>query len=108
MYSQDGGIWYSAWLITSVLVSILARHDNLKDAPCTECGVHYPKEPYVMDFHHVGKEKKECSIGNAVSKAWSLERIQVELNKCRLVCALCHRRITHMERVGQRGKPLAS
>mgnify|MGYP003441980246 CR=1 FL=1 len=62
--------------------------DELKTLPCTDCGHTYP--PECMDFDHID-DNKEMSVGHAVSKNWSIDRILREIKKCELVCANCHR-----------------
>lgn len=60
--------------------------------PCTDCGVFYPS--YVMQFDHCRGEKiMEVSV--MVSKMWSRENIQAEIDKCDIVCANCHAIRTH-------------
>ena len=66
--------------------------DELRKAPCTDCGKTYP--PVCMDFDHVTGDKTMgiCKmIYNRVSK----ERLLTEIAKCELVCANCHRIRTH-------------
>jgi len=60
--------------------------DALKNRPCIDCGAVLP--PVAMDFDHVRGEKV-ASIAQMRSQAW--ERVLVELTKCELVCANCHR-----------------
>ena len=55
---------------------------------CVDCGFN---NPYALDFDHRDKDLKTFSIGTAVSNAWSIERIMVEVNKCDVRCANCHR-----------------
>lgn len=65
--------------------------DDLKSAPCVDCGKVYP--PYVMHFDHVpGRGIKLFNIG-----AWTggrtvstMESLLEEIAKCDLVCANCH------------------
>lgn len=64
--------------------------DWLKQLPCTDCGHTFP--PVCMDFDHV-RDTKVLNVGNMV--LWSWEKIIVELKKCELVCATCHRLRTH-------------
>lgn len=54
--------------------------------PCSDCGNKYP--PEAMDFDHV-RGPKAFNIGNARSVA--LKALAVEIAKCDLVCATCHR-----------------
>ena len=61
--------------------------NELKDAPCVDCGVRYPH--YVMDFDHVRGEKVDSCARIALSK------LEEEAAKCDLVCANCHRERTH-------------
>lgn len=59
----------------------------LKDQPCTDCKKVFP---YVcMDFDHTGK--KSFNIAAMVQRKMSIEAIKVEMSKCELVCANCHR-----------------
>lgn len=59
---------------------------SLKRKPCMDCGIEYP--PYVMDFDHV-RGVKEFPISEGVMK--SSIRILLEVAKCDVVCANCHR-----------------
>jgi len=63
---------------------------QLKDHPCTDCGVKYPY--YVMHFDHLGVEPKVFTISNLPSK----KSIDTEVKKCELVCANCHAERTQM------------
>lgn len=65
-----------------------------KGSKCNNCG--YNKYPAVLEFHHLESEKKEFSIsgkGNIVS--W--EKLKIELDKCVLLCANCHRELHFLE-----------
>lgn len=61
--------------------------------PCADCGALYPS--YVLDFDHVRGEK-EFAISQHQTR--SPEQIAVEIAKCDLVCANCHRIRTHGNR----------
>lgn len=64
---------------------------NLKSTtPCTDCQVQYPY--YVMDFDHL--EDKKGLISKIVNSG-SMKALEVELKKCELVCANCHRIRSH-------------
>jgi hypothetical protein len=61
---------------------------NLKESsPCMDCGQFYPY--YVMDFDHLSD--KRSNVSRMVSGGLSLETIKIEIDKCDLVCANCHR-----------------
>lgn len=64
---------------------------ELKDKPCMDCGVKYP--PYVMDFDHI-RGKKSKGISTMTQSNYSIEKILLEIEKCDLVCANCHRERT--------------
>src|SRR5262245_1268250 len=57
----------------------------LKAVPCMDCGQRYP--PYCMDFDHRDGVTKVFGI----SKVSSLGRLQAEVMKCDVVCAICLR-----------------
>lgn len=59
---------------------------------CKICG---EKDYVVLDFHHQNPSKKEFNISSAVTAGWSFQRIKVEIQKCIVVCANCHRRLHH-------------
>lgn len=62
-----------------------------KDVPCSDCGQRYPY--YVMDFDHV-EGIKEFNLCNAAI-SYGIDRIEVEIAKCEVVCSNCHRIRTH-------------
>lgn len=58
-----------------------------KDAPCADCGQRYPF--YVMEFDHREREAKKFTIG--AGRSISFADLKVEVEKCDVVCANCHR-----------------
>ncbi len=72
---------------------------QLKDNPCTDCGVKYPF--YVMEFDHLDKLTKFKEIGRLLNNSW--KQIKDEIAKCNLVCANCHRARTYKRRIGGTG-----
>jgi hypothetical protein len=61
---------------------------ELKSVPCADCGGRFPY--FVMDFDHKDDSDKLGNISQLVAH-WSLARILVEIAKCDVVCANCHR-----------------
>lgn len=53
---------------------------------CRHCSV---SDPICLDFHHEGE--KRDGVGRLVSHDYRLCEIRDEIEKCRLVCANCHR-----------------
>jgi hypothetical protein len=56
---------------------------------CVDCG---EKDLIVLDFDHL--ENKECSISSMINDCASLDKIALEISKCVVRCANCHRRKT--------------
>ena len=70
------------------------KYINLLGNKCSRCGIILSKmwPPSCFEFHHVnGKRDKEDTIGAFLSL--SDKRALIELEKCVLVCANCHRAI---------------
>jgi len=44
--------------------------------------------PYCLDYHHVDATKKEFNVGASLN---SRARIGAEINKCTVLCVICHR-----------------
>lgn len=63
---------------------------NYKGGCCSKCG--YDKCRSALEFHHLDPSQKDFGVGEkGYTKAW--ETIKMELDKCILVCANCHREI---------------
>src|ERR1700693_6361516 len=61
-----------------------------KDKVCIDCGKIYP--PWIMDFDHREGSTKIRSISWMILHDTSnFEKIKLEITKCDLVCANCHR-----------------
>ena len=72
--------------------------EYLSTHPCSECG---ESDPLVLEFHHLGGKDKEISF--MVAGGYPIARIQVEIGKCVVLCANCHRRKTAKEKGWYRG-----
>ena len=55
---------------------------------CMECG--YRDAPEALQFDHIDPDNKAANVGQLVSEGRSIEAIQEEINKCRVLCANCH------------------
>lgn len=55
---------------------------------CVDCG--YKENAKALDFDHV-RGKKEFNIGDISQRSVSDERLMVEVAKCDVRCANCHR-----------------
>lgn len=61
---------------------------------CVDCG---ESDPIVLEFDHLSD--KDLEIAAAIFDAWSIKRLQQEIDKCDVRCANCHRKKT-LERNG--------
>lgn len=61
---------------------------NLKCEICSE------NDFRCLDFDHLNPETKFEDVSNLVSQGWSKEKILIEIKKCQVLCANCHRKKT--------------
>lgn len=61
-----------------------------KGGKCEICG--YDKCIVALDFHHLNPEEKDFGIAQSTSYK-NMDLLKLEVNKCILVCANCHREI---------------
>jgi hypothetical protein len=59
---------------------------DYKGGKCEQCG--YNKSLRALSFHHIDPLKKDFQISGSHCKSW--KSIQIELDKCLLLCANCH------------------
>ena len=64
-----------------------------KIGSCTRCG---DKRHYVLDFHHL--RDKLFSIAQGVALGLSIKKLQLEIDKCELLCANCHRELHYFNK----------
>ena len=67
--------------------------------PCSECG---ERDPRVLEFHHEGD--KESEVSRLMGRGASLEALKAEMDKGRVLCANCHRKLTSDERGWYKGR----
>jgi hypothetical protein len=59
---------------------------------CADCGFSGKEHPYVLDFDHL--QGGTTNIGSWSHSVLSIKAITMEMEKCELVCANCHRKRT--------------
>jgi len=62
---------------------------ELKNRPCTDCNKTFVH--VAMDFDHLDRSQKTHAISGLYARHASKEKIDAEVAKCELVCAVCHR-----------------
>lgn len=66
-----------------------------KARSCVDCSFPGSEFPYVLDFDHIDTGvTKKFNIGSWSRAVLSIEAIELEIKKCELVCANCHRKRT--------------
>ena len=61
------------------------------------CEVCSETHPACLEFHHIDPCEKKFSVGR-IKCLLSIRAVQCEIEKCRLLCANCHRKIHWNER----------
>ena len=57
-----------------------------------KCGYEYDgTNASAFDFHHLDPDTKEFTINTRTLNNYGKDRIRVEVDKCDLLCAICHR-----------------
>ena len=57
-----------------------------------KCSICDENHPACLDFHHEDRDIKESEIARLAGHTFSIEYIMVEINKCIVLCANCHRK----------------
>ena len=60
---------------------------HYKHNECFDCKLAF--HPAVYEFHHLNPNEKDVNLAHFKSASW--ERFVVELDKCIMLCANCHR-----------------
>ena len=68
--------------------------EYLADKSCTDCG---ETDPIVLDFDHKDRSTKFKNVARMLGGHYSWKSIMVEIEKCDIRCANCHRRKTYVQ-----------
>ncbi len=77
--------------------------DYKKDHPCVVC--RYNKCTAAMEFHHLNNGDKILGIADSY-RNWSIPRIQIEIDKCAVLCSNCHRELHVEESITEKSFPM--
>lgn len=64
-----------------------------KGGACEQCG--YNRNAAGLIFHHTDPKTKEFGLGEGWNQSW--KRVLTELEKCQLLCLICHAELHHPE-----------
>lgn len=59
---------------------------------CCECGHSGKDNAWSLDFDHIDPDNKVASVSHLVTSGYGWERVMEEIEKCRVLCANCHRK----------------
>lgn len=63
-------------------------YDYKSKNPCVDCG---ETNPVVLDFDHKEQSNKSFGLSKACAKKISMDKLKLEISKCDVRCANCHR-----------------
>jgi hypothetical protein len=73
----------------------------LQEHPCVDCG---ETDIMVLEFDHEDPSQKTANVGQLIGGGHSLRRVKVEVSKCVVRCANCHRRKTARDQGWYKGR----
>jgi len=65
--------------------------EYLSTHPCVDCG---ENERLLLEFDHIEPDNKKFEVSFIVRRGRSLKELQLEISRCVVRCAHCHRRRT--------------
>jgi hypothetical protein len=77
--------------------------EHLRGHPCCDCG---EADPVVLEFDHVAG--KSAAISELVADTARRRSVELEIGRCEVVCANCHRRRTAQRAGWRRAQPGAA
>lgn len=66
-----------------------------KTLSCIKCGFSHPA---ALDFHHRDPNEKDFSIAQWHKTCSNFESVKIEIEKCDVLCANCHRILHYIEK----------
>lgn len=66
----------------------------LSEHPCVDCG---EINILVLEFDHIDKKMKDMEVSRIIRHYASIDKLKIEISKCEVRCANCHRIKTSLE-----------
>lgn len=76
-------------------------YDHMKGKACEHCGI---SDIRVLEFDHLEPKLKTFGISKAVTNGYSWDIIMKEIEKCRILCANCHKIVTSQSQKWRKGR----
>jgi hypothetical protein len=76
-------------------------YEYLQGKACENCGFN---DMRALDFDHQDPKTKRFGIARAITNCYAWEEILCEINKCKLLCANCHRIRTAQQQNWRKGR----
>ena len=70
--------------------------DYKKKLSCSECAENHPA---TLEFHH--KSQKDRDIGVMVNDGCSINKILKEIQKCKVLCSNCHKKLHYKKQINK-------
>ena len=67
-------------------------NDYKRERGCRRCNV---SDHACLDLHHVDPADKEMAVGKMITHGYGRETLRLEMEKCEVLCANCHRAAHH-------------
>jgi hypothetical protein len=93
-YSKYGDLYRARAKIRRVLVQERLRSkmlEYLQNKSCSICG---ESDIRTFEFDHIDPTLKSFGIARAIGDGTKWEKIMAEIQKCRILCANCHKKHT--------------
>ncbi|NGM68676.1 hypothetical protein G6M89_06580 [Natronolimnobius sp. AArcel1] len=65
-------------------------NDQKRECGCSQCGT---DTAACLDYHHVDGSTKKMAVGQMVTFGYGKDALRKEIEKCKVLCANCHRRL---------------
>ena len=70
-------------------------NDYKSECGCKNCG---EKRHYCLDLHHINPNTKHDDVPRMIRDDYGIKKIKLELQKCEVLCANCHREYHYLEK----------
>lgn len=69
----------------------LVSAEKTRRRGCNRCYYFDPRFMSTLEFHHLDPSTKVANVSRLVHDQVALDKVKIEMGKCELLCANCHR-----------------